>query len=90
MKLQEIIRDIAAETKREDVAIEAIIKAFLSKVQAELRDGGKVEIGGFGVFKVLQRAERTMTHPQTKKEITIPAHRIPHFTPYKSFKKNFN
>lgn len=61
-----------------DAAIEAITDALVS--------GDKVQLIGFGVFDIKERAERSGRNPRTKETITIPAARLPVFKPGKALK----
>jgi DNA-binding protein HU-beta len=65
-----------------DAAIEAITGA--------LKSGEQVALVGFGTFAVKDRAARTGRNPQTGKEITIAASRVPGFKPGKALKDALN
>ena len=51
-----------------------------------LKNGGKVDISGFGKFEVKTRAERIGINPATKEKITVPASKAPGFKASKSLK----
>lgn len=65
-----------------DAAIEAITNA--------LKAGDQVTLVGFGTFQVKERAERTGRNPQTGKEITIAASKVPGFKAGKGLKDAVN
>jgi DNA-binding protein HU-beta len=67
-------------------ALEAVLKA----VENALIAGDSVTLVGFGTFGVKDRAERTGRNPQTGKEITIAAAKVPFFKPGKSLKDVVN
>ncbi|MBQ9793436.1 MAG: HU family DNA-binding protein, partial [Clostridia bacterium] len=48
--------------------------------------GGKVQVAGFGTFKVKERAERSGRNPRTNQSITIKATKLPSFVPGKCLK----
>ena len=48
--------------------------------------GDKVEIRGFGNFKVRQRNARKARNPRTGEIVEVPAKRVPHFKPAKELK----
>lgn len=62
------------------------LDAVLETITEELVNGNKVSIVGFGCFDVKERKERIGRNPKTKKEITIPASRMPHFKAGKALK----
>ena len=48
-------------------------------IATALRDGGRVQLAGFGTFEARQRRERQGHNPQTREKITIPASVAPCF-----------
>ena len=69
---------------------EKALKAFTDVVAEELKNGGKVQLVGFGTFEVSERAEREGRNPQTKESITIPASKAPRFKAGKALKDMVN
>lgn len=57
---------------------------ILSQIVATLKDGGRVEIRGFGTFSSSLRRARTIHNPGTRQMIDLPAKRIPRFKAGKS------
>ena len=51
-----------------------------------LKGGDKIQLVGFGTFKVRERAARTGLDPQTKETMEIPASKAPAFKPRKALK----
>jgi DNA-binding protein HU-beta len=64
-----------------------IVDAFVEIVTNELRKGGKVNITGFGIFKVSDRKAREGRNPRTGETIHIKASKKPRFTPGKLLKE---
>ncbi len=58
----------------------------MDSVEEALKGGDKVSLVGFGTFEVRSRAARKGLNPQTKKEISIPASRVPAFKAGKQLK----
>jgi DNA-binding protein HU-beta len=77
-----------AELSKKDV--EKALKAFEEVVAEELKNGGKVQLVGFGTFEVAERAERVGRNPKTKEAITIPASKAPAFVAGKDLKEAVN
>ncbi len=69
---------------------EKALNAFVSSVKGALAKGDKVQLVGFGSFEVRKRAKRTGRNPQTGKEITIPASKVPAFKAGKALKDAVN
>ena len=64
-----------------------IVDAFVEIVTAEMRKGNKVNITGFGIFKVSDRKAREGRNPRTGETIHIKASKKPRFTPGKLLKE---
>ena len=64
----------------------AAVDAVFSAVSSYLAKGEKVQLIGFGNFEVRERAARKGRNPQTGKEITIAASKVPAFKAGKALK----
>lgn len=86
MNKAELVGAVADRTglskKDSDKALTAAFEVITSTLQA----GEKVQLVGFGVFDVKERAARIGRNPRTKEEIEIPATRAPVFKPGKILK----
>ncbi|MBR2188108.1 MAG: HU family DNA-binding protein [Eubacterium sp.] len=82
-ELAAAIAEKAGISKRD---AEAAVKAFIDVVSEELKDGGKVQLVGFGTFEVSERSARQGRNPQTGETIEISASRTPKFKAGKSLK----
>ncbi|OGM97534.1 MAG: DNA-binding protein [Candidatus Yanofskybacteria bacterium RIFCSPHIGHO2_01_FULL_41_21] len=63
------------------------VDAFVEIVTNEMRKGNKVNITGFGIFKVADRKAREGRNPRTGETIHIKASKKPRFTPGKLLKE---
>lgn len=63
------------------------IDAFTEEITNQMRKGEKVNITGFGIFKVVDRKAREGINPKTGERIHIPASKKPKFTPGKALKE---
>mgnify|MGYP001598040136 CR=1 FL=1 len=63
------------------------IDAFTEEVTKVLKKGDKVNITGFGIFKVADRKAREGVNPRTGEKIHIKASKKPRFTPGKLLKE---
>ena len=63
------------------------VDAFTDEITKLLQKGEKVNITGFGVFKVADRKAREGRNPKTGEAIHIKASKKPRFTPGKLLKE---
>ncbi len=66
--------------------LEIIFNPTMGVIAAELDDGGRVAIGGFGSFEVRRREARTGRNPRTGETISVPARNYPAFKPASGLK----
>jgi DNA-binding protein HU-beta len=63
------------------------IDMFTEEITKIMRKGDKVNITGFGIFKVADRKAREGRNPRTGETIQIKASKKPRFTPGKLLKE---
>ena len=81
------VADAAGLTKKD---AEKALKAFTDVVAEELKNGGKVQLVGFGTFEVSERAEREGRNPQSGEVMQIAASKAPKFKAGKALKDMIN
>ncbi len=86
MNKAELIAAVAEKTDLSKKDAEKAVTAAIETITDTLKKGDKVQIVGFGAFDVKERAARIGRNPQTKKEIKIPASKIPQFKAGKALK----
>lgn len=84
-----LVTKIAEKTDLTKKQVETVLNAFTDTVLETLKEGDKVQLMGFGVFEVKERAARVGRKPSTGEAIEIPAKKIPTFKPGKGFKDEF-
>ncbi len=67
--------------------IEFIINNVFSTIKSALKADDKVEIRGFGSFRVRQKYAKSGRNPKTGEKIDVPACRVPCFRPGKEIKE---
>ena len=87
MNKSQLIDKIAAGA---DISKAAAGHAIIASVTESLKEGDDVALVGFGTFAVKERAARTGRNPQTGKEITIAAAKVPSFRAGKALKDAVN
>lgn len=90
MNKTELIAAVAEKAEISKKDAEKVIKAFTDVVAAELVDGGKVQVVGFGTFEVSERPAREGRNPKTGETMTIAASKSPKFKAGKALKDMVN
>ena len=90
MNRTELISAMSENANMSKVDAEKALKAFIDTVTEELKNGGKVQLVGFGTFEVAERTARKGRNPKTSEEIMIPASKSPKFKAGRSLKDMIN
>ncbi len=90
MNNTELISKIAEKAEISKKDAESVVNAFTNVVADALVDGDKVQIVGFGIFEVTERAARTGRNPKTGETIEIPTSKSPKFKAGKALKNMVN
>jgi integration host factor subunit beta len=69
---------------------EVIVETVFDSVIAALKSGDKIEIRGFGSFRIRQRKPRVGRNPKTGAKVEVPAKRVPYFKPSKELRDLVN
>ncbi|MEA3386862.1 MAG: HU family DNA-binding protein [Patescibacteria group bacterium] len=87
MKKQDFIKAVAASAGLSQDAVSKALSSMIEVTTAELKNGGEVNITGFGAFKISERAARNGVNPRTGESIKIPAMNSPVFRAGKTLKE---
>ena len=90
MNKTELVAAVAEQADITKKDADKAITAFTEVVAKELRNGGKIQLVGFGTFEVSERAEREGRNPQTGETMKIAASKSPKFKPGKALKDEVN
>ena len=69
---------------------EVIVETIFGSVIGALQSGDKIEIRGFGSFRIRQRNPRIGRNPKTGERVDVPAKRVPYFKPSKELRDLVN
>jgi len=69
---------------------ETIVETIFDSVIGALRSGDKIEIRGFGSFRIRQRKPRIGRNPKTGTKVEVPAKKVPYFKPSKELRDLVN
>ena len=86
MNKTDLINAIAAGSGLSKKDSEKALSATVDAITAALVAGDKVQLVGFGIFDVKNRAVRIGRNPKTKEPINIPETRTPQFKAGKALK----
>ena len=75
-----LVSKVAATIQLPTHQTEAVVNLFLQCITEALRAGDKVELRGFGSFRLRRRKARVGRNPQTGDPVPIPAKQVPWFT----------
>ena len=90
MNRTELISAMSEKSELTKVDTEKALKAFIDTVTEELKNGGKVQLVGFGTFEAVERAARECKNPQTGEPVHVAASKAPKFKAGKAFKDVVN
>lgn len=91
MTKSELIEAVAAKVtnfSRKDVEI--IVETLFESMSQSLSQGDKVEIRGFGSFKIKERDGRQGRNPKSGENIFIDAKKVPFFKAGKEIRERIN
>lgn len=69
---------------------EQLVEIVLDSIIETLNAGEKIELRGFGSFRVRERNSRKGRNPKTGDAVDIPAKRVAYFKPGKELKELIN
>lgn len=85
--LVEIVAKEAEMTKKD---VEQLVEIIFDSIVSTLNKGEKIELRGFGSFRVRERNARKGRNPKTGEPVDIPAKRVAYFKPGKDLKDIIN
>ena len=84
--VEEVIRTSNVSKKHAEI----IVNTVFASITDALRDDDKIELRGFGSFRVRKRRSRQGRNPKTGDHVEVPEKRIPYFKPGKELKDLIN
>jgi integration host factor subunit beta len=87
----ELVQQIADENPGLRLSeVEKVVDTIFETILAQLEDGGRVELRGFGAFSVRAREGRTGRNPRTGAAVAVPAKNVPYFKAGKELRERLN
>ncbi|MFQ5480872.1 MAG: integration host factor subunit beta [Thermodesulfobacteriota bacterium] len=91
MTKSELIEKVSANVKTfSKKEVEVIVDSLFQSMSQSLSKGEKVEIRGFGSFKIKERDGRQGRNPKSGENIYIEAKRVPFFKAGKEIRERIN
>ena len=84
---KDIVKQIARKRELSQVDTRTVVQDTLDAVVDALAAEGRLELRGFGVFQVRERAARKARNPKTGAEVVVPARRVVTFKPGRLLRK---
>jgi integration host factor subunit beta len=88
MTKADLVEKVAAQVNLTKKDTEVVIDTIFDSISQALaaKHDAKVELRGFGSFRVRRRRARQGRNPQTGKPVQVPAKRVPYFKHGKELK----
>ena len=90
MTKADLVEEVSRVTELTRKESEVIVDTLFDSVIKALKTGDKLEVRGFGSFRVRQRNARIGRNPKTGAKVEVPAKSVPYFKPSKELKDLIN
>jgi integration host factor subunit beta len=84
--VEEVSKVSDLSKKHSEIIVETVFKSIIDA----LHKGDKIELRGFGSFRLRQRDSRKGRNPKTGDKVDVPPKRVPYFKPGKELKDLIN
>jgi integration host factor subunit beta len=90
MTKAELVDEVARVVQLTKKQAETIVNIVFDSIVDSLRAGQKIELRGFGSFRLRQREPRKGRNPKTGDKVDVPPKKVPYFKPGKELKELIN
>ncbi|CAN5454903.1 integration host factor subunit beta [soil metagenome] len=90
MTKADLVESVAKEAEMTKKDAEQLVEIIFDSIVSTLNKGEKIELRGFGSFRVRHRNARKGRNPKTGEAVNIPAKRVAYFKPGKDLKELIN
>ena len=84
--VEEVARVADLTKKHSEVIVDTVFRSIIEA----LHRGEKIELRGFGSFRLRRREPRKGRNPKTGDKVDVPSKRVPYFKPGKELKELIN
>jgi integration host factor subunit beta len=90
MTKAELVEEVSKVSDLTKKHSEVIVDTVFQSIIDALHRGEKIELRGFGSFRLRQRESRKGRNPKTGDKVDVPPKRVPYFKPGKELKDLIN
>lgn len=90
MTKADLVEEVAAIARLSKKDAELVVNTFFQTIVESLRRSEKIELRGFGSFKLRHRGARQGRNPKTGEQVDVPAKVVPYFKPGKDLRELVN
>ena len=90
MTKADLVERVAKEADMTKKDAEQLVEIVFDTIIGTLNKGEKIELRGFGSFRLRERNARKGRNPKTGDTVSIPAKRVAYFKPGKELKELIN
>ncbi len=90
MTKADLVEIVASEAEMTKKDVEQLVEIIFESIVSTLNKGEKIELRGFGSFRIRERNARKGRNPKTGEPVDIPAKRVAYFKPGKDLKDIIN
>ena len=90
MTKAELVEEVAGMTQLTKKHAEIVVNTVFDSIVDSLRAGERIELRGFGSFRIRTRGARVGRNPKTGNPVDVPEKIIPYFKPGKELKELLN
>ncbi|MGH9365313.1 MAG: HU family DNA-binding protein [Thermoanaerobaculia bacterium] len=90
MTKAELVEEVARVSDLTKKHSEVIVNTVFQSIIEALHEDDKIELRGFGSFRIRRRRSRQGRNPKTGDKVSVPAKKIPYFKPGKELKELIN
>ena len=90
MTKAELVEEVSEKTGLPKKQAEIVVNTVFESIVETLKTGEKIELRGFGSFRIRHRGARTGRNPKTGDKVSVPPKRIPYFKPGKELRELLN
>ena len=90
MNKSELVKALADQANISLDEATLVVNTFVDSMKDSLLEGGRVEIRGFGIFKVKEYGSYAGRNPRTGEKVAVEPKRLPFFRAGKELKEYLN
>ena len=86
----DIVNEVSKVADITKVKAEVAVDAVFDAMRLSMQRGERIELRGFGSFRIRRRGSRTGRNPKTGARVDVPSKSIPYFKPGKELRELLN